>query len=105
MTLYIGQRVVCVCVDFSREPVWRRAIRVFPKLNGIYTIRSIREVGPLVGLCFHEMVHAPAHFAEGFVEPAFDSRRFRPLRNTSIEVFRTLLAPLERKPHREPELV
>jgi hypothetical protein len=105
MSFDIGQRVVCVRVDFSREPVWRGAIRVFPKLNSIYTVRSVRKVGPLIGLCFREMVHAPAHFAEGFVEPAFDSRRFRPLRTTSIDRFRQLLRPVDLTPNRAPELV
>ena len=70
MSFHVGQRVVCVCVNFSREPVWRGAIRVFPKLNEIYTIRSMRRVDDLIGLCFEGIVHAPLHFAEGFVEPA-----------------------------------
>ena len=30
MSFYVGQRVVCVCVNFSHEPVWRSThIRVF----------------------------------------------------------------------------
>ena len=104
MSLYIGQRVVCVCVNFSREPVWRGSIRVFPQLGCIYAIRTIRHVGDVTGLCFAEIVHPHSDFAEGFVEPAFDSRRFRPIRPTSIDV-RALLTPLDAQPKRAFELV
>jgi len=96
MSFYIGQRVVCVNVDFSREPTWRRTVRTFPKLNGVYTIRSICEAGDLIGFCFHEIVNPCGHFSRGYVEPAFDSRRFRPIRTTSIEIFEKLLRPVER---------
>jgi len=95
MDFHVGQRVVCVCDNFSREPVWRSVVRVFPKRGGIYTIRSICEAGGLIGFCFEEFVNPPGHFSRGFVEPAFDSRRFRPVRTTSIEVFRRLLVPIE----------
>ena len=105
MSFYVGRRVVCVCVNFSREPVWRGTIRVFPTLNCVYTIRTMRDVGDVSGLCFAEIVHPPSDFAEGFVEPAFDSRRFRPVRTASIDVFRTLLAPIDAQPNRESELV
>jgi hypothetical protein len=33
MSFHVGQRVVCVCVNFSREPVWRGTIRVFANDN------------------------------------------------------------------------
>jgi hypothetical protein len=94
MAFCVGQRVVCVCVNFSREPVWRGNVRLFPQLGSVYTIRSIREERDLIGLCFVEIINPPGDFGpRGFVEPAFDSRRFRPLRTTSIEVFRQLLVP------------
>ena len=41
------------------------------------------------------MSSPPAQFAEGFVEPAFNSRNFRPVKRTSIEVFTRLLAPAD----------
>jgi len=103
MSFYIGQRVVCVNVDFSREPTWRRTVRTFPKLNGVYTIRSICEAGDLIGFCFHEIVNPPAHFSRGCVEPAFDSRRFRPIRRQSIDAVEKLLRPFER-PRAKAEL-
>jgi hypothetical protein len=105
MSFHVGQRVVCVCVNFSREPVWRGTIRVFPALNRIYTIRSLRQVDDVIGLCFEEMVHLFSDFAEGYVEPAFDSRRFRPVRTTDIDLVPALLVPLDAELKREPELV
>ena len=91
MHFYIGQRVVCVDVNFSHEPLWRSCVRAFPRLNSIYLIRDIRKVHELVGLSFHEIVNALADFEEGYVEAAFDSRRFRPVRTTNIEIFKKLL--------------
>ena len=101
MDFYVGQRVVCVCVQFSKERAWRNVVRVFPKHGAIYTIRSICEAGDLIGFCFEEFVNPPGHFSRGIVEPAFDSRRFRPVRTTSIQVFRELLVP---NPERERDL-
>jgi len=97
VSFYVGQPVVCVDVNFSREPTWRRAIREFPKLKGVYTIRDMRVEGDLVGLCLEEIINARANFSSGHVEAAFDSRKFRPLRSTSIEVFERLLAPVASK--------
>jgi hypothetical protein len=104
MSFQVGQRVVCVCVNFSHEPVWRSVVRVFPELGAVYTIRSICAAGDLIGFCFEEIINPPGHFSRGFVEPAFDSRRFRPVRMTNIDVFRALLVPLDEKSNREPEL-
>lgn len=64
MSFRIGQRVVCVNIDFSREPTWRAAISTFPELRAVYTIRSMRAVGDVIGLCFEEIVHPFAHFAK-----------------------------------------
>ncbi len=106
MSFCVGQQVVCVNVDFSREPTWRRAVRAFPVLNSVYTIRSICEEDGLIGFCFHEIVNPPAHFSRGYAEPAFDSRRFRPAKKTSIEVFEKILASVDRKTERKtPERV
>jgi hypothetical protein len=93
MTLSVGQQVVCVNDAFSSCPVWRAAVTAFPVLHGVYTIRSIREAHGLIGLCFHEIVSPHQYFAEGYVEPAFNSKNFRPVRRTSIEVFKKLLVP------------
>ncbi len=95
MSFAVGQQVVCVNDVFSSCAYWRAALTAFPRLNGIYTIRHMREAHGLLGLCFYEIVSPPAQFSEGFVEPAFNSKNFRPVRATSIEVFRKLLAPVD----------
>jgi hypothetical protein len=105
VSFYIGQRVVCVCVNFSRKPVWRSVVRVFPQLGCVNSIRCICEVADRIGFCFEEMVNPPGNFSRGFVEAAFDSRRFRLVRMTSIETFRALLVPSRPKSAFEPELV
>ena len=93
MGLHVGLQVVCVSDVFSPCPYWRRAVRSWPKLHMIYTIRDMREVKGLVGLCFFEFVNPREHFFEGYAEPAFKSQNFRPVRRTSIEIFERLLAP------------
>jgi hypothetical protein len=81
MDLHIGQRIVCVDVNFSRLPSPQRNL----------PLRDIRRINELVGLCLHEIVNASADFAEGYVEAAFDTRRFRPVRATNVEMFKALL--------------
>jgi hypothetical protein len=95
MSLHVGQLVICINDVFSPCPYWRSSVSAFPRLKGIYTIRSIREAHGLVGLCFYEIVSPPRQFAEGFVEPAFNSKNFRPAKKTSIEVFEKLLRPAD----------
>ena len=95
MSFHVGQQVVCINDVFSPCEYWRAAVSAFPKLHGIYTIRHMREAHGLLGLCFYEIVSAPADFSEGFVEPAFNSKNFRPVKPTSITVFERLLAPVD----------
>jgi hypothetical protein len=52
MSFQIGQQVVCISDVFSPCRYWRARVRAFPRLNAIYTIRDMREVGDLLGLCF-----------------------------------------------------
>jgi hypothetical protein len=94
MDFHIGQHVICICDQWSPEPAWRAAVRAFPKLGGIYTIRDICDREGLIGLMFEEMRHEPAWFCVGLVEPAFNAKRFRPVRKSNIEVFKKLLEPL-----------
>jgi hypothetical protein len=105
MSFYVGQRVVCVDVNFSHEPLWRSCVCVFPRLNSIYTIRAMRCVNDLIGLCLSEIVNSYEYFIEGYAEAAFDSRRFRPVRTTSIDQFTKLVRPVISKSNRTPELV
>jgi hypothetical protein len=91
MSFGVGQQVVCVNDAFSACPYWRRAVSALPKLGMVYTIRHIREAHGLIGLTFFEIVSPHAHFSEGYVEPAFNSKNFRPVRRTSIAVFEQIL--------------
>ena len=93
MDYHIGQHVICICDQWSNEPTWRAAVRSYPKLGGIYTIRDICDREGAVGLMFEEIWHEPALFCVGLVEPAFNIKRFRPVRKSSIDVFRKLLVP------------
>jgi hypothetical protein len=71
MDLHVGQRIVCVDVNFSRLPSPQRNL----------PLRDIRGINELVGLCLHEIVNASADFAEGYVEAASTadaSGRFAP---------------------------
>jgi hypothetical protein len=100
MGFYIGQQVVCVNDQFSQWEYWRRAIRTFPTLNSIYTIRMIRRgedygVEPFFSFCFYELVNTPVLFKRGYFEPSFVSEYFRPIKKTNIDVFKKLLAPLD----------
>jgi hypothetical protein len=98
MRFHIGQQVVCINDVFSSCPYWRRALSALPKLHMIYTIRNMREAHGLLGLCFYEIVSPRAQFSEGFVEPAFNSKNFRPVKPTSIAVFEKLRVPAPAPP-------
>jgi hypothetical protein len=96
MSFHVGQQVVCVDDRFSDHEIWRRAVRSFPKLRGVYTIREIIEDDGLFAFCFFEITNPPAPFFNGCLEPAFNSENFRPVRKTSIEVLERLLVPVDR---------
>ena len=100
MSFQIGQQVVCVSERFSSDAYWRSIVRTFPKLNVIYTIRKIvegcGEQRGLIGFLLYEIDNPLGRFigendTTVVSEPAFDSRHFRPVRPTSIEVFERLL--------------
>jgi hypothetical protein len=96
MSLHVGHQVICMNDAFSPCPVWRAAVTAFPVLHGIYTIRHMREAHGLIGFCFHEIVSPRRDFAESYVEPAFNSKNFRPVTRTSIEDLKRLLVPARR---------
>jgi hypothetical protein len=93
MDFHIGQHVICICDRWSNEPTWRAAVHTFPKLGGIYTIRDICPRVDVVGLVFEEIWHEPAWFCVGLVEPAFNIKRFRPVRKSNIDLFKKMLEP------------
>ena len=89
---YIGQ--VVVCVDARRHPA-SEDYDVYPVEGGVYTIRSF-SVGPdELGLRLAEIVNPICDFEdEGIGELAFLSYRFRPAKETSLEVFDAALKGL-----------
>jgi hypothetical protein len=105
MSFQVGQQVVCVNDKFSTDQRWRQTVSVFPVRNAIYTIREIHVETPLTGFCLHEIVNPRTWFAAGYGEPAFNSRNFRPVKPTHIDVFERLLAPTDRNARTPSELV
>jgi hypothetical protein len=93
MDFQIGQHVICICDQWSHEPTWRPAVHTFPKLRGIYTIRDICDREGVIRLMFEEIWHKPAMFCVGPAEPAFNAKRFRPLKKSNIEIFKKMLEP------------
>ena len=105
MSFQIGQQVVCVSDRFSTDAFWRQSVKTLPRLGSIYTIREICEGSGLqqgiIGFCLYEIVNPRAYFPRNgelvLLEPAFDSKHFRPVKRTSIDVFERLLAPKRRE--------
>jgi hypothetical protein len=100
---YVGQKVVCVA-----EPEPSMMILtgdIFPRLNCIYTIRSIEQASEkcnLEGLAFKlvEIVNKPRLCAEGGTEECnFHQLHFRPLveNKTDISELKPLLNPINHK--------
>ncbi len=105
MSFEIGQRVVCVDVDFGRKPNWRSKVRLFPELHKVYTIRDICEQDGLAGLYLEEVVNPKAMFGGVLDEPAFDHRRFRPFDRSRLAIFDKILLDRSRDPQKQDELV
>jgi hypothetical protein len=105
MSFHVGQQVVCVNDNFSTDPRWRQTVSVFPVRNSVYTIREIHVEAPLTGFCFHEIVNPRTWFAAGYGEPAFNSRNFRPVKATNIDVFEKLLAPSDKEARTPQDLI
>lgn len=93
MTFSIGQQVVCIDDNLAGG----YGDETDPVLRGVYTIRQIYWNGHrgCEQVLFHEIVNTPRwYLGFGFpVEGGFDSHHFRPLRTTSIEIFRSMLVP------------
>ena len=90
---HVGQRVVCV-----NDAGLRIAcdLKHMPVAGLIYTIREFKDVdGP--GFLLEEIVNDLFQYSYGMDEPYFCATRFHPVKNTSIEVFRKLLAPMPEK--------
>ena len=95
MSFQVGQQVICISDSWLPNEFWRRTVRTFPQINSVYTIREIREGTNLIGFCFYEFVNPRVHFRNSYLEPAFKSQNFRPVRRTSIDLFERLLVPVD----------
>lgn len=96
----IGKRVVCICDPWYLDRHdYRRGIAKFPKKGGVYTIRAHRmsRYGEGLGLLLVEIVNPKNQYLGGFMEVSFLARRFKPLDETRLDVFRSLLTPIKQK--------
>lgn len=92
---YVGMKVVCI----SGPLIQNRTKITQPIIGSIYTIREIFPCSPQkVDLCpisirLIEIINTPRQYLEGFSECKFFACRFRPLHNTDISIFNSLLNP------------
>jgi hypothetical protein len=93
MGFHIGQHVICISDQWSRKLAWRAAVQTFPRVGAIYAIRDICVSEGVIGLMFEEIWHERAWFSDGFVEPAFNAKRFRPVRKSNIDSLKKMLEP------------
>jgi hypothetical protein len=88
---HVGQRVVCVSAP--KRPI---AGLIDPVTGCVYTVRGIDPIRlpteRTYGIYLEEIHNSLHPIWE--VEYSFYADRFRPVKDTSIEVFRSLLSPI-----------
>lgn len=74
-----GQKVICVI--FNGNGPARECCKIIPIKGEIYTVRELRttKFNGAIGLLLEEIVNPPYDYAQGFAEPSFDPRCFRPV--------------------------
>src|SRR6266566_2740334 len=87
----VGQQVYCIRDDWE---IYEDEIS--PKKGNIYTIRSMEmindyEYGECLGLRFKEIVNPVLTYTDGIGEAIFHALCFRPIKETSIDVFKAIL--------------
>jgi hypothetical protein len=97
---HIGQKVVCVNVTPSSHPLAANKCHLLRK-GDVYTIRDIdvrfASLHGDITIRLEEIrrpIQQPCKIPDW--EPGFASRRFRPVRTTSIDIFTSMLAPTPR---------
>ena len=88
---HVGQLVVCVNDTY---PTNHLLGEIYPVRGVVYTIRELPYRNNLHGLLLVEIVNEPRLYSDAFAEKAFDIRRFRPVVETRLDVFREMLAPV-----------
>lgn len=104
MDWHIGQRVVCVRDDFKCIPCQIAGGGV-PHVGKTYTIRGFNLwspqndiVGTGCGFYLDEVINPLCHYADGvWREMSFDQCAFRPVKETSIDIFEAMLKPISAK--------
>ena len=97
-----GMRVVCI--NDSYTPEGRLALAIHniqkPKKGRVYTIRDVMSE-PIQGhlvVRLVEIVNAPAPYINSdIIEPFYLAKRFRPLDEKRLDVFRQHLVPAPRE--------
>ncbi|HYT40721.1 MAG TPA: hypothetical protein VEP90_00115 [Methylomirabilota bacterium] len=85
----VGQKVVCIEDDWN---IYYEERVSFPKKGNIYTIRSMEMIyDESLGLTFVEIVNPVEIYDDGFGEAVFAAYCFRPVKETSIDVFNAIL--------------
>jgi len=97
---HVGQQVVCVA---SRWPTYYHIhCDTLPKHGSIYTVRATVTVCGELGLFLEEIINPPSAFTNAPAqEQAFHCDGFRPVKQTSIEIFRQILVSPPKSPVRE----
>jgi hypothetical protein len=98
MNFRVGQKVVCV--DDARQPLTAQFTPNMPARGSVYTVRALDycAVSDTQGIFLTEIVNPVFDWANApRSELAFKSTRFRPVKTTSIECFKALLAPVPKK--------
>lgn len=85
---HIGQVVVCIRQFKGDGP--DRDIS-YPQKGCAYTVRDIIVLGDAAGIRLEEIINAPRQNLEGYFEPAFVTRNFRPAVKTDISIFTEML--------------
>jgi len=95
---HVGQKVVCIGqASPAQEQKYKALGAKYPTYKAVYTIRAI-VFHSITGdkLLLLDEIKNPV-LNEGELERGFSAIYFRPVKETSIEVFRKLLAPLPEK--------
>lgn len=94
--LRLGQQVVCIRDSWdTRVPG-----EVQPIKDMVYTIRGFDTATEDIGLWFEEFVNEPLITG---LEPSYEQEAFRPVKDTSIEMFTKMLNPAPKTKQKKKE--
>ena len=105
MSFHVGQHVVCIWDAWGRSHPKLAGV-VWPVKGQVYTVREIRliESREVTGLALWFMeISNPVVKFKNVAEPmevGFAARRFRPLNESRLDIFRAHLAPSPKQKER-----